>query len=73
MTLPPLSIFAARSFWLMAASLICMVAEYLGYDFGAPDVLADHLLTAASAIMAILAYRERLNPNRRLTASGPVK
>lgn len=69
MTLPPLSIFAARSFWLMAASLICLAAQYFGYDFGAPDEMADKLLTASTAITALLAYRERLNPKRSLTVT----
>ncbi|PIE10060.1 MAG: hypothetical protein CSA72_10630 [Rhodobacterales bacterium] len=71
--LPPLSIFAARSFWLLIATLLGVIAQALGWDVGAPDDLADALLPFGTAFLGFLAYRERLNPKRSLTLTGPIQ
>lgn len=72
MHMPPLSIFGARSFYFLLAAVICLIAQALGYDLGAPEDIAETLFEIASGIFVLLSYRERMAPGRRLVVKGPL-
>ena len=66
-SLPPISIFATRSFWLLLGAVLIPLARLLGYEppFGSEE-LADAMMTVIPAILALLAYTQRAAPNFRL-------
>lgn len=65
-TLPPLPIWQARSFWLALTTAAALVANVFGVDFD-ENLLAERILNVVPLVTFALAYRERLNPSRRLT------
>ena len=77
--LRPLSIFGARSFWLIVASLLCGLLKARNIDLalmlGVPDAagVVDLLMPLVSMLAPLLAWRERLKPARRLVVFGPLK
>ncbi|MFO1141177.1 MAG: hypothetical protein U1E59_02110 [Amaricoccus sp.] len=77
--LAPLSIFGARSFWLLVVSLLCGLLRARGIDLtaalGVPDPagVLDLLMPLVSLLAPLLAWHERLKPARRLVVFGPLK
>jgi hypothetical protein len=67
----PLSIFAARSFWVFVLSVAVQFVPAL--DAGDVDPLAGHLSDVVSALLGAWAlFFERRNPQRALKVLGPV-
>ena len=77
--LDPLSIFAARSFWLIVGSLLCGALKARNIDLasflGVPDAagVVDLVMPLVQVLGPMLAWRERLNPGRRLVVLGPLR
>jgi hypothetical protein len=75
-TLPPLPFWQARSFWLTMIAAAMALASGFGFDLlgalGAESdsALADHIMELVGGAAAILAWRERLSPTKRLTLGG---
>jgi hypothetical protein len=65
-TLPAMPIWQARSFWLALTTAAALVANIFGVDFD-ENLLAERVLNVVPLVTFALAYRERLNPSRRLT------
>lgn len=65
--LPPISIFATRSFWLLLGAVVIPLLRLVGYEppFGSGE-LADAMMTIIPALLALAAYAQRAAPNFRL-------
>jgi hypothetical protein len=74
--LPPLPFWQARSFWLALVAVAGGVAQARGIDlvaalgFTDPPELVDAIMELVPAVAALLAWRERMSPRRRLALSG---
>lgn len=67
----PLSIFAARSFWVL---VIGIAAQFVPWITDADiEPMADLALDLVSAIAGVWAWYERRAPKRALKLRGPVK
>lgn len=68
--LPTLPFWQARSWWMTFYAVLAPVVSMLGLDWpwvSDPETV-NTTLQVTSAIAAGLAWRERLNPKKRLTA-----
>ncbi len=69
--LPPLPFWQARSWWLTLIAVLTPVLALLGLDWPwvtDPDT-PDAVMQVVGGVAAALAWRERVNPRRRLVAS----
>jgi len=66
-----MSIFKARSFWLVVISLGTSVAHSLGYTVDiVPDQMVDNVLPLVTAALGTWAYIERLRGKKKLVLKG---
>lgn len=70
--LPPLELWKARSFWFSVATVLGLLAKLFGGDLNVSE-WADTLFALVPLVTLLLAYRERLNPKRRLVMTMPKK
>ena len=65
--LPPLSIFGARSFWLLLGAVLIPLVRLTGWEppIGSEE-FADVMMTLIPAALALAAYIQRAAPNFRL-------
>ena len=70
--LPPLPIWQARSFWLTVTAFLGSVLPLIGINWPwvSDPATVDAIMQFVSGVAAVLALRERLNPQRRLTIKG---
>ena len=66
--LPPLPAWQARSFWLTVMAFVGSVMPLLGIDWPWVNdpATVDTIMQIVSGVAAVLAWRERVNPHRRL-------
>jgi len=68
--LAPMPVWHARSFWLAVFTLAGFLLPMAGLDMPIePGGAADRVLEILPYVTGLLAYRERLDPQRRLTLS----
>jgi hypothetical protein len=70
--LPPLPFWQARSWWLTLLAVVAPILSLLGLDWpwvSDPETV-DTIMQIVAGIAAALAWRERLNPHRRLALSA---
>lgn len=67
--LPQLPFWQARSWWLTVLAVLAPVLSALGIDWPwiSDPKTVDLIMQAIGGVSALLSWRERLNPRRRLT------
>jgi hypothetical protein len=76
LALPPLSMFAARSTYLILVPALVMLANAVGFDilgslgFADQSAFVDGIMEFIGALMLVLGFGQRLAPNFRLNLSG---
>lgn len=67
--LPALPFWQARSFWLTFLAVLAPLLSALGLDWPwvTDPATIDAIMQIVGAVSAVLAWRERLNPGRRLS------
>lgn len=67
--LPPLPFWQARSWWMTLMAVVAPLLSLAGVNWPwvADPATVDVIMQIVGGIAAALAWRERLNPHRRLT------
>ena len=67
--LPSLPFWQARSWWMTLLAVIAPVLSLLGINWPwvTDPATVDVIMQAVGGIAALFAWRERLNPSKRLT------
>jgi len=67
--LPALPFWQARSFWLTLFAVLAPVLSAFGIDWPwvTDPATIDAVMQIVGAVAAVLAWRERINPARRLS------
>lgn len=70
--LPPLPFYLARSWWMTVLAVVAPILSLLGINWPwvTDPATVDVIMQIVGGISAALAWRERLNPQRRLTIKG---
>lgn len=70
--LPPLPFYLARSWWMTLLAVVAPILSLLGINWPwvTDPATVDVIMQIVGGISAALAWRERLNPQRRLTIKG---
>jgi hypothetical protein len=70
--LPPLPFWQARSWWLTLLAVLAPILSLLGLDWPWVNdpATVDTIMQIVAGIAAALAWRERLNPHRRLALTA---
>jgi len=67
--LPPLPFYLARSWWMTLLAVIAPLLSLIGIDWPwvSDPATVDVIMQVVGGVAAALAWRERLNPHKRLT------
>lgn len=77
--LKPLAFYAARSFWILVVAVISTALKVYGIDladsmgFTNDAGIVDVIMDVIPLVAPLLVWRERLNPRRQLTVTGPLQ